>query len=833
MIVWGGRTEQNVYTNAGARYSPANDSWTPTSIGPNVPSGRLLHTAVWTGGEMIVWGGKRSIGTANLLSTGGRYNPSSDTWSSVSSGAGVPVGRVGHTAVWTGSEMIIWGGVSGSGILDTGGRYAPGSDTWVPVSTGANLPTARHDHIAAWTGSEMIICGGNTSTEFHTDGRYDPVADSWRAMSTGPMSTAAKAVWTGSKLLAVGGFDSPGLVYEPSSDAWSTIEDVLTARRIGHVVVWTGSEMIIWGGSVASQDTNTGARYDPSSDSWVDTSMGSTPPGQMSATAVWTGTEMIFWGGTRNQFSSDRIVNTGGRYTPATDSWATTSVGVNVPSPRIDHTAIWSGREMIVWGGNTSDVDVQPVGTGGRYDPISDTWSQTSTGMNAPSARSAHVAVWTGSAMIVWCGYTSSGESRTGSRYDPVTDTWIPVADGTSAPPYCSGTLFAFWTGSEMITSTVAGIGGRYNPVTDSWTTVSAGPTQSQFAAVWTGKELIEWGGHGGTYLNSGTRFDPATNLWTPTSTGANVPAPRDSATAIWTGAEMLIWGGRGTSNGAVETTTNTIGGGRYNPSTDTWAPFSAEQYSPKRRYVASVWTGTQMIIWGGGETGQDASAMGGLYCACPNGTLVYRDADGDGYGDPGVSIPSCDGSIPAGYVIDHTDCNDSSPSAHPGTAEVCDGIDNDCNGLIDESSSAEDADADGLHDLCDNCPYAFNSSQSDFDGDGEGDACDLDDGLIYVLGTDNKNRIEWQPELGYTTWNSYRGSLAVLRATGQYTQAPGSNPLASRDCGLADPYAPGDSVPDPGEVAFNLVTGVAGGVESNLGANSGGVPRANANPCP
>jgi len=74
---------------------------------------------------------------------------------------------------------------------------------------------------------------------------------------------------------------------------------------------------------------------------------------------------------------------------------------------------------------------------------------------------------------------------------------------------------------------------------------------------------------------------------------------------------------------------------------------------------------------------------------------------------------------------------------------------------------------------------------------------------------------------------------LSVLRAMGLYTQALGSNPLATHDCGLRAPYVFDVLVPDPGEVAFNLVTGMAGGVESGLGTNSAGVPRANANPCP
>ena len=70
-------------------------------------------------------------------------------------------------------------------------------------------------------------------------------------------------------------------------------------------------------------------------------------------------------------------------------------------------------------------------------------------------------------------------------------------------------------------------------------------------------------------------------------------------------------------------------------------------------------------------------------------------DGDGDGFGDPAVSRSSCDGAAPAGYVVDYTDCNDAVGSAHPGAAEVGNGIDDDCDGLVDESASAEDGDAE------------------------------------------------------------------------------------------------------------------------------------------
>ncbi len=82
---------------------------------------------------------------------------------------------------------------------------------------------------------------------------------------------------------------------------------------------------------------------------------------------------------------------------------------------------------------------------------------------------------------------------------------------------------------------------------------------------------------------------------------------------------------------------------------------------------------------------------------------IWYADGDQDGYGDGRVAQAAC--SQPAGYVADGTDCFDGAAVAHPGAVEVCDGLDNNCDGFIDESTAADavtwyaDSDGDGFGD--------------------------------------------------------------------------------------------------------------------------------------
>src|SRR5262245_42956217 len=103
------------------------------------------------------------------------------------------------------------------------------------------------------------------------------------------------------------------------NDTWAATS-VINAplARQQHVAFWTGSEMIVWGGTVGGVgQTNTGGRYNPGTDSWTPTSTTSAAAARNLFSAVWTGTEMIVWGG----YAFSGLTNTGGRYNPSTDSW--------------------------------------------------------------------------------------------------------------------------------------------------------------------------------------------------------------------------------------------------------------------------------------------------------------------------------------------------------------------------------------------------------------------------------------------------------------------------------------------------------------------------------
>lgn len=343
---------------------------------------------------------------AALLAQGLRmfYTVPASPWIS-GNATDAPSARFGHSAVWTGQQLLIWGGDLGGGSYSAGGgAYAPASDLWVNLGS-FQAPSARAGHTAVWTGTNMIVWGG----------------------------------------FGAAGFATNGASYNLTTGEWTTVTtNGAPAARDGHTAVWTGTRMVVFSGRSNTGLLADGGAYDPAANQWAGLPTAGVPEGRRYASAVWTGTRAIFWGG---QGATSEIA-TGGRLECGVNgvpqSWSVVST-VNAPSARTRHAAVWTGTRMIVWGGQRAGAF---LGDGAAYDPVADTWTPLPV-LAAPVARAGHVAVWSGSEMLIYGGEDSTGALSTGAAYDPAKNKWRTLDAASGATPRSGST--AVWSGSELV----------------------------------------------------------------------------------------------------------------------------------------------------------------------------------------------------------------------------------------------------------------------------------------------------------------------------------------------------------------------------------------------
>ncbi len=321
MIVWGGGNGSGLL-NSGGRYNPATDSWASTSTS-SAPSARSASQAVWTGSEMIVWGNTGD--PANR--TGGRYNPVSNSWTATSTGTNCPTGRELFSMVWTGTDAVVWGGDDGSYFpVDTGGRYNPTTDSWEVVGN-VGAPYPRAEHCATWdTNDKMIIWGGWAGSGLYLDtgGRHNGT-DLW--ISATPTSGApeprmwptmvrrlyggAQIVWGGMKASSPYNSLNTGARLDVSAGTWTpTSTTNAPSGRHNHSAVWShnAQEMVVWGGytDASPYQTNTGGRYSLDTDSWTPMPTDGAPTARELHRAIEigeAGVHMIVWGGRDSGFN--------------------------------------------------------------------------------------------------------------------------------------------------------------------------------------------------------------------------------------------------------------------------------------------------------------------------------------------------------------------------------------------------------------------------------------------------------------------------------------------------------------------------------------------------
>jgi hypothetical protein len=366
------------------------------------PSPRDEHLAVWTGTEMLIWAGWG--GRAPRPSDGARYDPGTDTWRPMSVD-GAPLGQTSSakTVVWTGTEVLAWRALRETG---RGLRYDPVTDVWMPMAADGE-PRRRSNAAGVWAGQEFVIWGGfafeapGTYMYWQDGARYDPVTDSWTGLEGDPAlpdSIFSRLVWSGNEILLWGQSRSPqgvsprdrippgaGARWNPTTGQWSAMaSEGAPAYGYNPAQVWTGDRLLLWGGdgfiisnssfgrTTIPADLPEGGLYDPVTDSWTPLRFDQPrvrAEWPTAETSVWTGREVIYWGGRGADRRYTRISD-GARYDPATGAWR-----LLPPSPlagRYGHSVVWTGREMIVFGGSvptTTDPVGQVSNEGARYLP--------------------------------------------------------------------------------------------------------------------------------------------------------------------------------------------------------------------------------------------------------------------------------------------------------------------------------------------------------------------------------------------------------------------------------------------------------------------------------
>jgi N-acetylneuraminic acid mutarotase len=339
--------------------------------------GRTGHTTVWTGTEVIVFGGRNDNSWGAKIDDGAAYNPSTNQWRTLPPLPGeAGTGYDRHVAVWTGTEMIIFGGIEN--IDGRGAAYSPSTDTWraiAPVPEAASL----FDALAGYSTStaEMIVWGGEQSGGDCVDG---------------------------------GRFCAGGRAYNPATDTWTNLPFAPINGRTRARGGFVGADFVVWGGVTAVGSGLTGlldgARYNPAAKTWVTLpSAPATVNGIAFSTSVVGGSELFIWGGQTSSLLAE--TSTGGRYLVG-GGWAPIGAPpATVLEMRRSEAASWFGAGRLwVWSGASMSAPPanQSLKGGAWYDAVLASWGPMAR-IGEPTARAGAGVVWTGSEAVIWGGY--------------------------------------------------------------------------------------------------------------------------------------------------------------------------------------------------------------------------------------------------------------------------------------------------------------------------------------------------------------------------------------------------------------------------------------------
>jgi len=322
------------------------------------------------------------------------------------------VGRTFPVVVWTGSEVVVWGGEKpseGAWHAD-GAAFDPVTGIWREL---ADTPLAsRSEHVAVWTGEEVLVCCGRIVGAGASAAAYDPEADQWREISAPPISPAfAEAIWTGEEMLVFGGVGRGGgmihlvgaVAYNSVTDSWRRLADLpYRLERTADATIGNG---VVYAWPSPSQgSTYMPLAYDIGSDEWL-TIPDPPAPGPTSPSLVWMG-DVLFAYGAGSDPGGDAI-GIGVTFEPVGQTWRLAQQAPLEPVSPSEGTdasqkAVRVEGEVYIWTGWVGTDWAEPITRVVAYDPSQDSWRELDPAPIAAQGLWHEPIIWTGSQLITY-----------------------------------------------------------------------------------------------------------------------------------------------------------------------------------------------------------------------------------------------------------------------------------------------------------------------------------------------------------------------------------------------------------------------------------------------
>lgn len=464
LIITGGFTQGlggGTPTLRGAAFNPRTSAWRPIA---DAPRPRNHGFAVWTGEEVIVGGGQDS-------STVDAYNPATDTWRSLPD---PPVSltqsfEASGQPIMVGEQVAIYAWQLGHGVL-----LDPRSGSWTRLPTVAlPLPDSegRRFHLSSqlhWTGTELYALIGREATYFDGERnprkpqlegavfnlragtvRLMPILNASHSFVIGQEFYAWSTFLEGRSLVAFSSYDRESVAkrFDPTTFRWQEA----AAPPMTGCAGGTRATVVPRGVLAANSCSRVSYLYDFDAGRWNELDPA------VNVDYFWTGEGFIGWSGDGGR-RLDPIVLRDERLLRA-DASLTVAPPIARPADWRWADSVWTGRELF-----TIEVSrAQPAPVARLYNPQTSTWRLAGT---TPHSYYSPFVVWTGREMVV-----GGGDSVRVDAYDPATDRWRRLPDAPTSIVDKPGSVAATMAGSRVaVWSATNGTGALFDPSTEQWT---------------------------------------------------------------------------------------------------------------------------------------------------------------------------------------------------------------------------------------------------------------------------------------------------------------------------------------------------------------------------